>query len=174
MSVPSRSPRRRRTGMSIVEVLMSISIVAMLLTAVAAAFSSSSQIIEANDRFFRATQAARVSLNQILMEVRRAHAVSVPTSWRIDMITFDQDDRSYVYDSTGQTIKLITNAIATDPDYRLATDVSSCTFAADTFIDKGGISHVARVSVSMIVRVGSDQIRLSGSAAPRRVVTYPN
>ena len=59
-----KSPRRR--GMSIVEVLISLAIVAMLLTAVAAAFSSSAQIIETNDQFFRASQAARVSLTRMM------------------------------------------------------------------------------------------------------------
>ena len=163
-----RKSVRGRRGMSIIEVLISLAIVAMLLTAVAAAFSSSAQIIETNDQFFRASQAARVSLNQILTEVRRSHAVSAPTSGRIDMMTFDMKDRSYVYDPAAKTLKLITNDITTDPDYTLASNVVSCVFAADTMVDKGGISHVVRVSVGLTVQVGTSQIRLNGSAAPRR------
>jgi type II secretory pathway pseudopilin PulG len=65
-------PARVRRGLSIAEVMISLAITSMLLTAIAAAFHSSSQIITENDEFFRATQAARVCLNQILTEVRRA------------------------------------------------------------------------------------------------------
>lgn len=163
---------RARRGLSIVEVLVSITIVAMLLTAVAAAFSASSQIIDQNDQFFRATQAARVSLNQMLTEIRRSQAVSLPSYTEIDLITFDGQDQIYVYSPTNEIIKLITTGNINDPGYRLACNVTSCSFAADTQVDKGGISHVVRVSISMVVQVGTNTIRLDGSAAPRREQTY--
>lgn len=164
------SPIRR--GMSILEVLMSLAICAMLLTAVAAAFSSSAQVIDENDKFYRASQSARVTLNQLLTEIRRAHAVNVPSPYRIDLITWNNEDRSYVYSSTAQTLTLVTNGVTTDPDYRLTSDVPACTFTADTRTDEGGIEHVVRVSVAITVQVGDNQIRLSGSAAPRREQSY--
>ena len=65
----------RRRGLSLAEVMISLAITSMLLTAIAAAFQSSSQVIENNDRFFRATQSARVAINQITTEVRRCDAI---------------------------------------------------------------------------------------------------
>ena len=59
--------------------MISLAITTMLLTAIAAAFHSSSQIIKENDEFFRATQAGRVCLNQILTEVRRSDAIACTT-----------------------------------------------------------------------------------------------
>ena len=55
--------------------MISLAITSMLLTAIAAAFQSSSQVIQNNDRFFRATQSARVAINQIITEVRRCDAI---------------------------------------------------------------------------------------------------
>ena len=68
-------------GLSIVEVMISLTISAFLLVAVAAAYNASANAVEMNDRFFRATQAGRVTLNQLLTEIRRADSVfCAPTS----------------------------------------------------------------------------------------------
>ena len=76
------SPRRRRRsprrGLGMVELMISLAITAMLLVAIAVAFVSSHQVIENNDRFFRATQGARVAMAQMLTEVRRSHAIPMP------------------------------------------------------------------------------------------------
>jgi prepilin-type N-terminal cleavage/methylation domain-containing protein len=74
-TAPRTAGRGARRGLSLVEVMISLAITSMLLTAIAAAFHSSTQVITENDQFFRATQAARVALNQILSEVRRADAI---------------------------------------------------------------------------------------------------
>jgi hypothetical protein len=165
-----RAPRRRR-GVGIVEVLISLAISAMLLTAITAAFAASAAVIQANDEFFRASQSARVSMTQILTEVRRAYAVSVQPG-RIDLITSGEHDRSYSYDSANRRLLLITNDITTDPDYTLASNVTAATFTSDTEQDMNGITRVVRVSVVLVVKVGDNQVRLSGSAAPRRTQTY--
>src|SRR5215212_2456647 len=103
-----RLPARR--GLSLAEVMISLAISAMLLTAVAAAFTASAEAIEQNDEFFRASQAARVSMNQILTEIRRANAVQVPaTNKSLSMLTWDNKDRTYSYDSGTKKLKLITN-----------------------------------------------------------------
>lgn len=171
-------PHDRRGGLSIVEVLISLSISAMLLVAVAAAFSASSQVIQENDEFFRATQAARVSLNQMLTEIRRCSALTVDASGkRIDLITDDGEDRSYVYDDSAATVAgrrllLVTNDITTDPDYTMAENVSMLTFSADTLTNDQGIQYVVRVTATIEVQVGNNSVRLAGSTAPRRVHTY--
>ena len=165
--------KKARRGLSLAEVMISLAISAMLLTAVAAAFTASSDAIEQNDTFFRASQAARVSMTQILTEIRRANAVQVPANNKsLSIITHDNKDRTYSFDSAAQKLKLITNDILTDPDYTLANNCTSATFDADTFTDAGGIKHVVRVAVTVIVKVDKNTIRLTGSAAPRREQTW--
>lgn len=162
---------RRVAGLGLIEAVISLAITAMLLGAVAAAFSAASSSIEINDQFFTASQGARVGMNQVLSAIRRAQSLAVTTN-RVDMITYDGKDRSYIYDSTTQILRLVTNDILTDPDYTVARNVTSFAFAADTYVDGGGISHVSRVSIDLLVQVGNNQIGLSGSAAPRREVVY--
>lgn len=168
---PAKSKTRRflRRGLSLIEVMISLAISAMLLTAVAAAFTASSDAIEVNDEFFRASQAARVSLNQILSEIRRCSSVSVSAN-QIDMITSADDDRSYMCDTAAKTLKLRTNDITTDPDYTLCNAVTAHAFTADTKTDEAGITHVVRVSVTLTIQVGKNSVRLTGSAAPRRAM----
>src|SRR5205085_1077278 len=100
-----------RKGLSLAEVMISLAISAMLLTAVAAAFTASSEAIEQNDEFFRASQAARVSMNQILTECRRCKNVKWPgaTSTDLSMIGHDGNLRDYFYDATKKKLQLITS-----------------------------------------------------------------
>ena len=66
-----------------------------------------------------------------------------------------------------------TNDVTTDPDYVLASNVSSCSFVADSEPDPvTHISRVVRVTVTVVVQIGEDTVRLSGSAAPRRSLVY--
>lgn len=161
-------PAKSRRALSIVEMVISLAIAAMLLTAVAAAFTASAAAVEVNDDFFRASQAARVSLNQILTDLRRSDGVEVPTSTLVEVITWDGLDRGYQYDAVNAQIKLITNDVTTDPDYVLARNVTACAFAADTSVDAQGITHYVRISVTLTVQVGENRITLTGSVAPRR------
>jgi type II secretory pathway pseudopilin PulG len=162
-----RPSRRLRRGLSVVEAVISLAIAAMLLTAVGTAFSASVAAINNNDQFFRATQSARVTLNQVLTEVRRAHAVNVAGN-KVDLVTYDNRDISYVYDSTAGTLRLVTNDSTTDADYVLTSGLTSFSATSDTALATGGISYVTRVSLSLTVETGGNQVRLSGSAAPRR------
>jgi len=74
-NAPKTSRSRVRRALSLLEVMISLAISSMLLTAIAAAFQSSSQVIQNNDQFFRATQSARVAINQILTEIRRCDSI---------------------------------------------------------------------------------------------------
>ena len=168
-------PTPRRVGLSIVEVMISLAIVAMLLTAVAAAFTASSDLIDHNDQFFRASQAGRVSMNQMLTQIRRATDVGVAgNDIGVNYTDPNNVDRdvTYRYDPANKRLLLITNDITTDPDYHLANNVTACTFSAETATDEAGVDHTVRVTISMTVAVQDNQIRLSGSAAVRRKQDY--
>ena len=66
--------------------MISLVLTSMLLTAVAAAFSGASQAIEMNDNHFRCTQAARVSMDQILAEIRNCDTLDMGTANTIRII----------------------------------------------------------------------------------------
>jgi hypothetical protein len=177
--------------------MISLAISSMLLTAIAAAFHSSTQVITENDEFFRATQAARVALNQMLTEVRRADAVAARdklmplpngASFTVSGVTanllpvcrplVEQSSmefmRYYRYDATAHKLMLYFqdangNQSAEHP---VASNVQAAPFSWDTALDSNGVPYVTRVSIAMEVAVGNNRIRISGSAVPRRSVKY--
>lgn len=170
---PRRIQRGPRRGVGLVELMISLAICSMLLVAVASAFVASSAAVETNETFFRATQTARIAMVQLQNTIRRSDELSVPSQIRIDVITWDGKDRSYVYDAAARQLKLITNESTTDPDYVLARNVSAVKFAADSEVYPGtSTSRVVRVTISLDVSIGREQVHLSGSVVPRRAVTY--
>src|SRR2546421_10256836 len=112
------SAQRRNRGLSLPEVLVSLTISALLLVAVAAAFSASAAAISVNDRFFRATQAARVSMEQILTLVRRCQSCQVGG-------TYDGVSPSVTAHYLGIIYNDEITGASTNVTYQLATDSSN-------------------------------------------------
>jgi type II secretory pathway component PulJ len=189
---PTRRPAALR-GLSLSEVMISLAITSMLLTAIAAAFHSSSQIIVENDEFFRATQAGRVALNQMLTEVRRADEVVaedtiVPgtPSFTVSKITpnllpvsrplaahmSQEYMRYYKYDPATKRLLLYFQDAAgqLSGEYPLASNVQQSPFAWDEARSSDNRQIASRVAISLEVVVGNNRIRLSGSAVPRRSI----
>ena len=179
MNVPFARTRRRRRGMSLVEVMISLAISASLLTAIAAAFTASSKAIEVNDEVFRGTQAARVTMLHLLTEIRNGTIDPNSTAAAMRLITSGTggvapDDRTYRFDATTGNLLLITNMVTTDEDYPLARniDLVNSTFVYDTGNGPNGAPIVERVIVKIAVKVGKNTIKLTGSASPRQYITY--
>lgn len=170
----------RIRGWSLIEVMLTLAISAMLLTAIAGAFSASASAIRENDRFFRATQAARVAMNQILDAVRRAHAVQLTTSasppstvsssW-VESLTFDGHDYTYQY-ANGQLV-LIDNGTTGSPQFTLAHNVTSAQFVGEYAPNPNtGALRCVKVTLDIVIEIGDNQVHLSGSAVPRRTISY--
>ena len=173
-----RPQGRRRLGLSLVEVMISLSIAALLLTAAAAAFNVSAAAVEDNNEFFRASQAARVSLHQMLTQCRRGsvklasgeHWIRLTTAPKAGEIT--GDDVTYEYRPEAKQLVLVTNDDTEDPDYVLASNVSEMKFAVEAGTDYTNAPCVANVTVTIRVKVGGNNVLLSGAAAPRRNLKY--
>ena len=143
-----------------------------------AAFNASSNVIQTNDEFFRATQAARISLHQILTQIRRGSVNTASTTTSLRLITAveddgtGEDDFTYSFVAAENRLKLITNDNLLDPDYTLASNVDNVSFAVETGEDYTHAPCVTRVSVAVTVQVGDNVVTLSGSACPRRNLVY--
>lgn len=169
-----------RRGLSLVEVMISLAISTFLLVAVAAAYNASADAVEMNDKFFRATQAGRVTMNQLLTEIRRADSVQV-FSDHVDVIR-PQPSRlpnevyrtfRYRADTKKVTIQIHYDpakvAVPDGPEYSLASNVTLVTFGpAETMTDANNTVITVRVPVTVVVKIGSNEVRLSGSSGPRR------
>jgi Tfp pilus assembly protein PilW len=173
MSGPSKTLRR---GLSLAEIMIGLAITVLLLTAAAAAFNASAQAVSMNDKFFRASQSARVSLNQLMVEIRRCDAVAVNSTYMdvirpTEELTPGEVFRRFTYDSANQklTVQIFQAGNVGGPVRTLANNVTNVTFGpADMVKDANQAWVVVRVPVMVTVTVGDNAITLNGAAAPRR------
>lgn len=183
--LPLHRPRLRPSGLGLAELMISLAICSALLSAVAMAFHTTTQAVEINDRFFRASQTARVAMTQMTSAVRVSDACQVGTTEQqsqsiindatnLAIITIDGRMLSYVYDSEARTLSMVrTNADATQSSFILARDVASAAF--DGIIEPHpdtGVRRLVKVSIRLVVEVGNQQLLLNSSAMPRRELVY--
>jgi type II secretory pathway pseudopilin PulG len=151
--------RRSRAGLSLIEALISLAIVASLLAAVGAAYAAAADAIRVNDEFFRASQAARVAVNQILAEVRRCQS-GVVADTSLELTTDLGVKRTYFLDENSRLKMTIDGIIPVT--YSLVSNISSIKFDTDG----------ETISMTVTVHVGNNEVVLNGSAIPRRTVEY--
>jgi len=184
------TPILKRRGLSLPEAMISLAITAMLLVAVATAFTGASQAIELNDTFFRCTQAARVTMDQVLGEIRNCDSLDMATANTIKIIRpapgsgpysrqATETERDFVYDSTNSriTLQILYSGGTASPVYELASNVASCSFGpVDMGKDYNNADIPIHIPISLNVKAGTgnttSSIMLNGSAAPRRATKY--
>ena len=158
-SQPRRHSRRR--GLGLVELLVSLAIAATLLTAVAAAYAATTSAIQMNDEFFRASQAARVSINQIMAEVRKCQSGIVDTD-SLEISNQQGVKRVYAFDRGTNRLTLSFPEATVPVTYTLARNVDDVQFYTDG----------QTIAMIVTIEVGKNQVTLSGSAMPRRTITF--
>lgn len=180
---------RGTRALSLPEVMISLAITSMLLVAVAAAFTSSASAIENNDAFFRCSQAGRVTLNQILAEVRNCDSLDMSTPNTINVIRQaavqgnqqyarqgNEVSRLFAYDTANKRITLTitqTTALPQLGPYELASHVTACSFGPPQMgLDYNNAEIPVRVPILLTVSTGGNTVTLDGSAAPRRAMKY--
>ena len=174
----TRPPAR---GFSIAEVMLSLAITSMLLVGVSAAYSASANAVDGNDRFFRSTQAARVSMTQLVTEIRRADGIDAPDSpGPYDNITIfrdpdlrlnEEESREFRYNAAAKTITLqitfkrkLDGVIYKSPLYTLCRNVEEVKFGPPDKVS--GVE--VRVPVTVVVKSNGHTVRLSDTSGPRR------
>lgn len=152
--------RTSRTGMSLAEVLIGLAITASLLTAVAAAFQASAAGITHNDQFTRASQAARVSVNQVMAQVRKCQS-GVVADTSLELTDDAGNVTTYTFDETSNKLTFTYDDIV--PVTRtMASNVKRVAFATDG----------KTITMTVNVTIGTNTVTLNGSAFPRRMMTY--
>lgn len=179
---PTPQPRRVRRGMALIEAMISLSLSATMLIAVSAAFRASARAVEINEAHFRCSQSARVTMGQMLTELRRADAVQVDPSGKwIQVIrptsTLAPNElyRQFSYDATNKrvTLQIFYSGNVTSPVYEMTPNVSACTFGpADTGTDYNNTQVAVRVPITLTCAYDGNAITLSGAAAPRRAQQF--
>jgi type II secretory pathway pseudopilin PulG len=176
--------KSRRRGLTMMETIVSIAITGMLLTGLASAFVTSADAVEMNEQFFRATQAARITLNQVMVECRRADALQCSNTGTYDYFdvirpeeVLDENEvfRRYRYDATARQITLTIHYAdeTTSPAYVMVRNVEAAQFGPpQTGVDSNNATVVKRLPVVLTVRVGKNVVTLNGAAGPRRAMSF--
>ena len=161
------SRAQSRGGFTLVEILISMSITAMLMLAMGAAFSAATGSVQNNDEYFRSVQQSRVALDLIMGEIRRCSAITSASSTSLTLTAAAGDPGNFAGGSitfafsNGQLT--MTSGATTTP---IAKNVTGAVFnyAPSTAIP-------SEVSLAITVQVGADPVTISNSAAPRYLMT---
>ena len=158
----------RGFGLTVVELLLALSIAAILLVGVATAINASFTNYRENEDMFKAINSARQALLRITSELRTADAADPASpANECSLITANGDDITYRYNNTDNKLYLITNYDSTDPDYVLCDNVTAMTFTKQTFVEDTQ-TKVKSVQVSMTVARGNAERKISAAAVIRR------
>ena len=162
--------RPLRSGFTLVEVLLSLALSAMLLSALAVAFNASAVTYRENQEIFVAVNNGRQALLRMTTQLRTGFGVD-PNAPANQCNFFavtgsdpnDVEDLTYEFRSNDNTLYLITNSDA--EEYVLCTGVQSLTF--DRLLTADG-TDCRGVTVTMTVQSGDQQETLSSAVAIRR------
>ena len=120
-----------KTGFTLIEVMMSLVILAMLMTAVAFAFDASVTNYQTNKGIYQTVNTGRQALLRITNDLRSAQAVGRiniddPDNTQISLLTNTGTNITYRYDSSDNTLYYDDNA--TCSSYVLCSNVTGTTF----------------------------------------------
>ena len=164
-----------RSGFTIVEMLISLAILAVLLTAVAVAFNASAINYSQNEDMFKAMNTARQTLQRITSQIRTAQDVALIGAGSGEDIdnkqctlhTQDGQDITYIYTPADNTLRLITNDDATDDDYILCSNVTAMIFDRSPVPDSNPV-EIKNVQISITVTLDNASQTISTAAVLRK------
>lgn len=127
--------RKIPDGFTIVEVMLSLTILAILMTAVAFAFDASVTNYKENQSIYETINRGRQALLRITNDLRTAEAVALigggdPDNFQVSLITNTSSDITYRYDNTAQTLYYDDNTSGNS--YVLCENVTAASFNRTT------------------------------------------
>ena len=171
-------PRARAQGFTLIEILIGLAISAILLAAVAVAFSGSLSSYRENEKMFWAVNNARQALTRMTTDLRTAGyydagthtwygVSSVDANDRCTFFTSDADHMQYWFNPDDSTLYL-TN-LSTNDQYVLCEDVVAATFTKTPASASPTGDDAVNVQISLTVRSDDYERTLSAAAMVRRV-----
>ena len=157
------SARKDKSGFTIVELLISLAITAILPTAVAAAFNASAMNYRENEKIFKTDNSARQALYRITTQLRTAYSVNSNVADNLCTLQrYDETDPgiTYSYDDSNDTLYLIDNS--TSESYTLCENVIAMTFTKNSAVVEG---QTIVKSVQITMTVSDDNVIHNFSAA---------
>jgi hypothetical protein len=165
---------RRAKAFSLVEVLLSLTLTAMLLASIAVATDASFTSYDQNDRIADSTQTARAILGRMAHDIRTALAVttgagtiSVIPPANANGLTLIQ----YAFANGVLTMNLTVNGVVTVCpllDNTGDVQITGFTITSTQGLDSQGVTCTRSVTAHLTMTDGNQQFGVTASASPRR------
>jgi prepilin-type N-terminal cleavage/methylation domain-containing protein len=169
-NIMSRPRSKTSAGFTFVELLLVLSILALLLTSLAAAFSASVMNFRQNEDMFKTINKARQALCRMTTQIRTGLVDPniVADQSKCRLLCADGSDIMYWYKS--EEDKLYLRDFSTNTDYVLCDNVIAMTFKKDNSSPSGDVKSV---QISMTVESGDVKKTVSAAAAVRKIIHQP-
>ncbi|MHC4292823.1 MAG: prepilin-type N-terminal cleavage/methylation domain-containing protein [Planctomycetota bacterium] len=165
-----RHRKKTTAGFTLVELLLVLSITALLLTSLAAAFSASVMNYRQNEGIFKTVNNARQALCRMTTQIRTGlvDPNNILDQSMCQLICSDGSEIMYWYNS-GEN-RLYLRDIPSNVDYVLCDNVVAMTFKKD---DSSPTGDVKSVQISMTVESNDVQRVVSAAAVVRKIIHQP-
>jgi prepilin-type N-terminal cleavage/methylation domain-containing protein len=155
---------------TIAELLVSMAIMAMILTAVAVAFSASATNLEENKEIYQNTTMARMALTRMTTQIRTAAAVQTTTAGTVlDFNDINGTRYFFHYDSGAKKLYVDTGART---NILLCENVKELTFIPKTGKDSKNNTVVQNVRIQMSVSSGDNDANVATSVTVRKALPF--
>jgi len=172
--------RNIQTGFTLIELVISVALLAILFTSVGAAVSASLHCATENTDLAALTQSARSVLNRMARDIRTAAAVDAeydtitiipPAGSEAELIQYHYDaEQGVLY--YRPTIGGETNSYALMGGSGAEVQPVSCYFSYQLGQDYQGTECTKSVTVSLEIQAGANRRTVTASASPRRNQIY--
>lgn len=153
-----RNTKQKNTGFTIIEMLMALTISALMLTALAASINATMINFNANENSYKAINNGRLALSRMCAELRTSQGiVPVESSVWCGFITADGVYSSYRFDSSDGVLYMWN--MDTFRSYVLCDGIEAMTFTKG--LDPEDPGKVRNVQISMTIKVGNITKKLS-------------
>ncbi|MCD6377589.1 MAG: prepilin-type N-terminal cleavage/methylation domain-containing protein [Planctomycetes bacterium] len=169
---------KARIGFTVIEVLLALTILAILLSAVALAMQGGLKCFDESEQIAQLIQTSQVVLNRMMSEVRTAQAVDTDTQ-RISIIPPENDEgiTNIEYELVDGVLyyRQTINGEQTSQELISSDDVAkviSFTVSRETAIGEDDLIYTRSVTATLKLQAGDNQFAITASACPRRNMNY--
>lgn len=165
-------------GFTLVELLLALSLMAILMASVAAAMHASFQSYSENDDYADITQSARSIMTKMGHEIRSCEDVA-GTATKLVLLPINDGSglQQIQYEIVGGTLfyRKVVNGVTTAYPLLDGTDqvkANSLTVTTVNGLDSGGQACVVDVSVKLVLTINNKTLSVTASGCPRRNQVY--
>jgi prepilin-type N-terminal cleavage/methylation domain-containing protein len=155
-----------KTAFTLIEMLLSLAIMAVVLTAVAVAFNGSAVNLSENKEIYQSTTVARMALTRVSNQLRTASKIATTTAGSILDFNDVHNMRQYLhYNSDAKTLCVDT---AGHTNVLLCENVKSVRFTPTLGLDSYNHNVVQNVKIQMTISAGNSDANMATSVTIRK------